>query len=130
MSVPIPNDPPVPPAKSRGAFGDGFLEAFIAGGDGGRGLSANRCPIRDLYPQYRDDPAGHLRRARLTAVFLLKATKVAEHVLDLVIGPINEKGVAVRFIGRQAKVYDNVEPELVQVEGTCLLPNDSGSASR
>ena len=116
------NDPPVPAATSRGAFGDGFLEAFIAGGDGGRGLSANRCPIRDLYPQNRGDPAGHLRRARLASVFLLRATKVAEQVLDLALGPISEDGVAVRFTGRRAKVYDNVEPELIQVEGTCPLP--------
>ena len=117
------NDPPVRAAGSRGIMGDGFLEAFIAGGDGGRGLSANRCPILDLYPQYRNDPASHLRRARLASVFLLKATKVVEHVLDLVLGPFTEDGVAVRFTGRRAKVYDNVEPETVQVEGTCTLPS-------
>ena len=61
-----------------------------------------------------------LPAARLWAVFMLKASGTCEHILELTLGPINGNQMEVRF-GATAKAFSNVEPAVVEVQGTCEL---------
>ncbi len=81
----------------------------------------DRCPLRDLYAEYRDDPTLYLRLARLGAIYALKAGDVIETVEKLTLGPIQDRRVHVSFAGRRRKKYSNVAPQVIEIEGECPL---------
>ncbi len=62
-----------------------------------------------------------LPKAWLKAVYSLKMNGIVEDVLELELGPINNKVMPVRFRGRRRQVYANREPSIINFEGSCTL---------
>jgi hypothetical protein len=62
-----------------------------------------------------------LPKAWLKAVYCLKMNGIVEDVLELELGPINNKVMPVRFRGRRRQVYANREPSIINFEGSCTL---------
>ena len=60
-------------------------------------------------------------RARLEAVFRLKAAGVVEAILELLLGPLEGDSLRVRFRGRRPPRYRDEEPEVIQIDGVCKL---------
>lgn len=115
------NDPPQLESERRGGtmMDKAFAESFIRGV--GAAVSAKECIVRSVYTQMRKTDASFLRTVRLVAVFMLKATHVCEHILELKIGPISGGRCHVRFRGRRAALYQNSEPFEFELEGDCPL---------
>ena len=96
-----------------------FLSDIAVSQGGGQPLSES--PFPTLWQEARRQAPAFLRRARLQAVFYLKASGLCEHILELGLGPIQVGQLAVHFRGRRRKVYDNREATVIQVTGTCPL---------
>ena len=112
------NNPP--PVKERRGWSDDFmLESFIRGNN--KPVSAEQCIIQDVYQQHKDDPERFLQLARLASIFFLRAGDVVAEILHLSLGPISGGKVHVQFQGRRRRVYDNVEPTIIEIEGDCPL---------
>jgi hypothetical protein len=84
-------------------------------------VRAEKSPFPDLWQQFRGQPDMFLPLARLYAVFLLKASSTVEHVLDLTLGPVQQKRLSVRFRGKRHRQYVNQEPAEIVVNGECPL---------
>ncbi|MHC5772497.1 hypothetical protein [Nostoc sp.] len=61
-----------------------------------------------------------LPKAWLWAMYYLKMNQLVEDVLELELGPINNKVMPVRFRGKR-RVYSNQEPYMIEVLGNCIL---------
>lgn len=96
------------------------LETLIRGGVD-TPIKVENCVLQSLYPAYKDRPKLFLELARLVAIFSLKAGGVVEQALELSLGPIDQARVHIRFRGRRRKVYVNVEPAVIEIEGDCPL---------
>jgi hypothetical protein len=112
------NEPPRP-IMTRGGFDpNSFVESQIA-------AASTICPVHDCVLQavfHQHGKSSSWREfARLKAVFALKATGTVEHVIDLTIGPVRSGKVAVAFKGRRARMYSNVDPEVIEIKGMCVL---------
>jgi hypothetical protein len=70
-------------------------------------------------PLANDLRSSHL--ARLACIYALKAGGVAERVLELTLGPVEERKCHVKFRGRRGRMYENAEPFVVVVEGDCSV---------
>lgn len=109
------NDPP-PQKDNRGDFGSkAMLEMFLRGT--GTHVSVEECTIRRLYKQYPNDPKLFLQLARLASTFMLKAGGVVAELHLLVLGPMRDGKVHVKFRGRRARFATNVEPTVIELEG-------------
>lgn len=113
------NDPP-PGGDQRGAFDQAsMLEAFIRGSNP---LTAiDRCAVQSVYTQYHDRPKLFLQLARLSSVYLLKASGVVEDVLDLTLGPIGSGKVHVRLRAARRSQFSQEGQKPLEVEGDCVL---------
>jgi hypothetical protein len=106
------------PTPVRGSRQFGFLENLIKGSGP---LPIASCVLRELYPSLQGNPSEFLAKARLAAIFALKAGDVVERVVDLTLGPILSGRVHVRFKGMRREKYLNQPATEIQVEGDCLL---------
>lgn len=88
---------------------------------GGGGQTLTESPFLALWQEARHQAPAFLRRARLWAVFYLKASGLCEHILELTLGPVQGGSLTVRFRGRRRKAYDNQEAAVIRVAGTCPL---------
>jgi class 3 adenylate cyclase len=88
-------------------------------------ISIENCVIQSLYPLYKDQPKVFLEKARLQAIFYLKATGVVEQVMELSLGSISQGKVHVRFCGKRQQVYAGIEPATLEIEGDCSLVSRS-----
>lgn len=113
------NDPPAPP-KSRGFGVEGFVEMYIRGMNGTR-YPAERAVLQEVHAALKSGSAPFLPLARLKLLYAMKASDCVEQVLDLKLGPIKDGRCHVRFRGRRARRYTNVEPQIIEIEGDCLL---------
>ena len=114
------NVPLAPKSKGRSGSVDDFVESYIRGASGTR-YAAERAVIQEIYAAHKADPAVLLPLARLKLFYAMKASDCVEQVLELRLGPINDGKCHVRFRGRRARRYSNVEPHVISVEGDCPL---------
>lgn len=114
------NAPPAPKSKGRSGGIEDFVEMHIRGTSGTR-YPAERAVIQEVYAAFKASPALLLPLARLKLLFAMKASDCVEQVLELRLGPISDGKCRVRFRGRRAKRYSNVEPHVIDIEGDCLL---------
>lgn len=112
------NDPP-PPKKGRRGRADDLLEYAIVGND--EGVKIDECVVRKFVNENRKDLETGMKRARLEAVFRLKATGIVASIHELSIGPLVGDKLHVRFRGQRARHYQNVEPEIINIQGDCDL---------
>jgi hypothetical protein len=113
------NDPPVPP-KSRGYGIESFVESFVRGDSNSR-YPAERAVLQEVHASLKGGADPLLPLARLRLLYALKASDCVEQVLDLRLGPVKDGKCHVRFQGRRARRYTNVEPHVITVEGDCPL---------
>jgi hypothetical protein len=94
-----------------------------------RGASGRMKTTGSLFPQLWRQFQGHeesfLPMARLWAIFGLKASGIVEHILELKLGPCQDKMLHVRFRGRRHRKFANVDPPVIEVEGDCDLYSTS-----
>lgn len=113
------------PPMSRSAFSTNHMLEMQIRGQGP--VIVERCFVQDTYAQlYSIDPDACARQARLVAIWALRATNTVEFVERLAFGPIESGRLHIEFRGRRHKIYDNVEPPTISLEGDCelLLPKD------
>jgi hypothetical protein len=113
------NQPPPPKRKSRGSSDDQF-ESMIFDSSSSPVPLAD-CVVRQVVVQHRQNVERGLQLARLEAVFRLKAAGIVEQVFELALGPLAEEKVHVKFRGQRPRIYQNVDPEIITVEGDCDL---------
>lgn len=113
------NDPPAPP-KSGGFRPEDFVEMYVRGMSGCR-YPAERAVLQEVYSTLKGGPDPFLPLARLKLIFAMKASDCVEQVLELRLGPVMGGQCHVRFRGRRARRYANVEPHVITVEGDCPL---------
>jgi uncharacterized caspase-like protein len=99
---------------------DAMLESNISGS--GTPASVSKCVIHVAHKSFGNDPHFCLVVARLLAIYFIRAAWIAEEILELNLGPIADGKVHVRFRGRRRRRAMNVEPELIELEGDCVLP--------
>jgi hypothetical protein len=68
--------------------------------------------------------AAPLAALRLWIVYYLKASQTCEHILELVLGPLEQGLLPVRFRGQRKRTYANVDPMVIKVKGRCQLNQD------
>jgi hypothetical protein len=112
------NDPPPPKKPKRGMRHD-FLEYAIVGSDDA--VKIDECVVRRILSQSKNDLEAGMKRARLEAVFRLKATGIVASIHELSLGPLNGNKLHVRFRGQRPRHYQNVEPEIITIDGDCEL---------
>lgn len=113
-------DDPPPPKRRSVATEESFLESLISGGHDGK-VHTGECIVRRIIGE-TDNAKTALVRARLEAVFRVKATGIVENVIELVLGPIAKDSVHVRFKGLRRPRYHGEQPETIQIVGECRLP--------
>jgi hypothetical protein len=119
------NDPPsVPVLYSPGgdlakSIEDGLVEAHIEGI--GSALKITSSGIKEICSNQAIPLPQRLQMARLMALFQLVVGNVVEHVNHLAVGPISGNKVHVDFRGTRRRIYANVEPIDIRIEGDCLL---------
>jgi hypothetical protein len=74
----------------------------------------------ELWLKLQTKPELFLPKAWLTAVHYLKMKQIVEDVLDLELGPIKNKVMAVRFRGKM-RAYANPEVSIIEFKGSCNL---------
>jgi hypothetical protein len=114
------NDPPAPGPKTRRDTIESFVEMYIRGSSGSR-YYVDRDVLSEIYAAYKDHPELVLPLARLKLLYALRASDCVEEVLELRLGPIQNGRCHVRFRGRRARRYSNVEPHVIAIEGDCRL---------
>jgi hypothetical protein len=114
------NDPPAPGAKARRDTVESFVEMYIRGSSGSRYV-VDRDVLSELHAAYKDRPELILPLARLKLLYALRASDCVEEVLELRLGPIQSGRCHVRFRGRRARRYSNIEPHVIAIEGECRL---------
>lgn len=107
----------------RGIVDDGFLESLISNESRTRelGLQIQQSPFPELFRAIGKEPDKFTKIARLVAVLLLKLSNTVEDILKLELDFSDSGRLRVEFKGRRPRVYDNVEPPIIEVNGICPL---------
>ncbi len=113
------NNPP-PPRRRSGVNSDSFLESIIAGRSDSP-VQTGECVIRTVVQKYRIDLQQALIRARLEAIFRLKAAQIVGSIFELALGPVDGDKLHVRFRGQRPRRNQGEEPEMIAIEGECDL---------
>ena len=107
------NDPAPRTGPVRGFGSEDSILSWIEGS--GR-YPVKECVIRSVFSSHGTNP-NWKNIARLKAVFMLKAAGVVEHVLDLTIGAVRTKRVAVTFRGQRNPRSTGSAAEVIEVSG-------------
>ncbi len=75
----------------------------------------------ELWVELQTQPRLFLPKAWLKAVYSLKMSGIVEDVLELELGPINNKVMRVRFRGSRRQAYADQEPRIIAFEESCTL---------
>lgn len=111
---------PEPASRSRGWNQESLLEGLVKGFNSP--ISVEKSPLPDLYRETgADRPSRFIEPAKLVAAMWLLMTGTVEHVLDLEMYVSSPGVLTVHFRGERARVYTNKEPEIIEVDGTCML---------
>lgn len=86
-----------------------------------RRLEMTSSPIPGIYRQWRQTPERFKKFARLISVLYLRLSNTVDHILQLDMDLLDSTQLRVRFRGRRPRLYDNVEPAILEFEGICSL---------
>lgn len=98
---------------------DTMLRSIVSGISTRSKVQSSALP--NLWTHFKGNAEHFLPLARLWSVFHLLTSNTVEHILDLALGPLDKNILHVRFRGRRAKFYSNVEASLIAFEGDCDL---------
>jgi hypothetical protein len=110
------NDPP-PTRGARQGVGLDLVEWAMQS----KPLPCKACILQAAYAEYKGRPDLFLPRARLSAIYALRASDTVEQVLELLLGPVHDGKCHVRFRGLRAKRFSNKPPFPISLEGDCTL---------
>lgn len=114
------NDPPlVQDGDAWNRPDDTLLEALVRRQNAP--ISVESSPLPKLYTVLGDRPEYFMAAARLLAILWLKLSGTIEHVLELSLNLEGAGTLVVSFRGRRARVYGNVDPPVIAIEGRCTL---------
>jgi|ERR1043165_5379685 hypothetical protein len=119
LNDPPPLDENARPSSNQALMEGAFLESHIQGMN--TPASVTHCVLQAVYKDCKEPPSLFLKLARLGAIYFLKAGGVVELVQELALGPIVKGLVHVKFRGVRRRKFSNVEPTVIEIEGTCLL---------
>lgn len=105
--------------EGSGAWGETMLLHSVQGPL--RELGIDEAIFTRLGKQQRTHTADFLRRARLWALYYLKAGKICDDVLELKLGPVRAEKMAVQFRGTRKSRFTGEAPHEVVVKGDCSL---------
>lgn len=115
LNEPLPHDPRVPEDDhNRAAF-----ESSVRGITTPARIPASPFPY--IFVRNRDAPRSLLKMSRLVGVMGLHLSGIVGTVRQLDLKLAAPGKLAVKFEGQRGKKYDNVEPPVIRVEGTCVL---------
>ncbi len=102
---------------------DGYLESLISHESPTREhrLRIHGSPIPAIFRSYGKEPERFGTFARLISVMYLKLSNTVEDILKLYLDVLDSSRMRVEFKGRRRRVYDNVEPPILEVKGICPL---------
>ena len=101
-----------------------MLEPFIRGlelSGPESGLQVLESPIPSLYRSFGQMAKRFRKFARLASVLYLKLSNTVDEILQFDLEILNRKELQVGFEGRRPKIYMNVEPSILEVNGICPL---------
>ena len=101
-----------------GQMQDAMMESYIRGSSSG--VTVDQCIIQQAHTSFADSPH-FLEFTRLLAVYYIRCSAIAEEILELTLGPLQNETVPVSFRGRRCRVASNVDPVVIEVSGDCLL---------
>lgn len=102
------------------AGNDSTLEMYVRGLQSQ--LQVEQSPLPALARRLSvENQAYFLAAAKLTAILWLRLSGTVAHVLELEMKFRGNDALAVKFRGARARVYNNQAPEVIAVEGLCLL---------
>jgi hypothetical protein len=102
-----------------GTLNNAMLEAFIQGI--GSSVKVEKSIIPILYKAARVDTGDFLVAAKLFSVLLLHTSRAVDQIYKLDMKLESKTQLAVDFEGRRPRVYANVEPPTIRVQGVCNL---------
>ena len=108
-----------PPTGASDALNNSVLRTFVAGTNSPLQITKGIFP--ELWKRFSGDRELFLQIARLWAVFNLKASMTVEHILELVLGPIQGDKMAVRFRGQRHQIFTNKPGQIIEVVGSSPL---------
>jgi hypothetical protein len=111
------NDPAPHTRSNRGYSVDDSILSWI---EGTGSYPIKDCIVRNVYSRHGTNPEW-ITFARLSAVFILKAAGIVEHVVELNIDLTKDGTVKVKFRGQRARQYTNTPPTIIEIDGECSL---------
>ena len=105
--------------EGSGAREDTMLLHFVQGPL--KDLGVEEAVFTTLGKQHRLHSADFLRRARLWALYYLKAGRICDDVLELKLGPVRAGKMTVQFRGTRKSRFTGEVPRGVLVKGDCSL---------
>jgi hypothetical protein len=117
------NESPQAGISGQGRQGDILHDTMLRSMVGGLNTRAKvrSSALPDLWKHFKGNAEHFLPLARLWSVFHLITSNTVEHILEFEVGPLNGDMLHIRFRGRRAKFYSNVDATAVAIEGDCDL---------
>ena len=107
-------------SSPHGPEGGSMLEHLIRGLHSP--IDVDRSPLPDLYRSGgRASSAHFVQAAKLVSVLWLRLSGTVANVLDLDLCLEPAGVLRVYFRGERARIYDNKEPEVIEVAGACKI---------
>ena len=98
---------------------EGMVAALVKGLNSSVKVEGSVLP--ELWKNVGKDVDTFLPLARLWSVFHLITSNSCEHILELIIGPVADEKVHIKFRGQRHKQYVNADPYIIKFEGFCDL---------
>ena len=112
-------DEGLPGGRRQGLARGSMLESLVQGMN--TLLKVERSPFPALFQTLGDNPPLFLAACRLFGVLYLRISGTVEHVYRLDPTLAKPDALHIDFEGQRRRVYDNVEPPIIRIEGTCQL---------
>lgn len=111
------NDPPESSSQKRGFGDDALLEGCVRGY--GSDFEVRESAIQRVFIEHGSNP-NWKHFARLQAIYALKRSGTVDHILELTLGAVRSKGLAVQFRGSRDR-QGGQTPIAIEIAGVCPL---------
>jgi hypothetical protein len=103
----------------RHGTGIGLLESFIQGTSSNYPVKS--CIFERFSGDLRIEPIRAMQKARLAAIYALKASQVFEQITEFRLGPIENGKLHVKCRGKRRAQFTNQEATVIEIEGEYAL---------
>jgi hypothetical protein len=105
--------------RTRAGDRGSMLEHFVEGM--GTEFAVTDSIFTRFVGELQSNPNVGMKKARLAAIFALKASQIFEHVVELRLGPVSDGKLHVVCEGRRRDRYANRQPTVLRIEGDYVL---------